>query len=213
MSTTFDVYPTMAIEVTAGAVIDSVTEAFHKRIRLQGMSFEPELTLSRRDSDHTYFHDLTGSDPFICSENEYIWLSINQVSGGTDIYFRNDVHDDPELRDDLIKELEARGNLAAEDRRILSDFDHWFQFRRSMGQPGSINILYGIAAGCLADLTNGLADSMDGAWDHLKMPMKGFNLVNEHMNVAYTDDQRLIEWSVACWEGLALDISNIESKA
>jgi hypothetical protein len=31
-------------------------------------------------------------------------------------------------------------NLAEQDRRILSDFNHWFQFRRSMGQPGSVNI-------------------------------------------------------------------------
>ena len=51
---------------------------------------------------------------------------------------------------------------------------HYWTFNSNgLGNLGSL--LYGLAAGCLAELTNGLVNSIDGAWDYEEYLQKAFS--------------------------------------
>jgi len=59
-----------------------------------------------------------------------------------------------------------------------------WNFRRSAGQSGAINILYGILSGSIATITEGIVFSDDCAWDYDRMPIQG----NEFLKTYYRPD-------------------------
>lgn len=54
--------------------------------------------------------------------------------------------------------------------RTSMEIGYYWSFRRSAGQPGIINLSYGLIAASLAKITDGFIYTDDGAWDYNCFP-------------------------------------------
>ncbi|WP_321827729.1 hypothetical protein [Maribacter dokdonensis] len=77
----------------------------------------------------------------------------------------------------------------------------WY-FRRSAGQPGIINIGYGIIGASVAELTSGILSSTDGAWDYRQFPAESKEFLEFYFRLdkAINDDNA--EWARHCISGI-----------
>ena len=143
---------------------------------LPGISFK----LLRREGDASV--PFSEDAPFQWEDSLYLWVTVNDLCGGTDGYFMmNDDVDREYWQEDIIP-LDRCKPI----RKLLVDgLDvgyHW-SFRRSAGQPGCINILYGLLAGSVAKLTGGVVFSDDCAWDFGRMPLIGDEFLRQYMHM------------------------------
>ncbi|MFC4776001.1 hypothetical protein ACFO9Q_04305 [Paenibacillus sp. GCM10023252] len=91
---------------------------------------------------------------------EYAWFYVEPSDGGgSDAYFQKVNEDTIDIWDDYAE----YGDIYIEVKKSLS-VGHYWVFRRSTGQPAIINLVYGIIASALAELTKGYIFSDDGAW-------------------------------------------------
>jgi hypothetical protein len=71
-----------------------------------------------------------------------------------------------------------------------------------MGQPAIINLTYGLLAGCLAELTNGLIMSDDSAWDWSLMPATGRDFLDFYFVPERTANSDCQEWASRCMNAI-----------
>jgi hypothetical protein len=78
---------------------------------------------------------------------------VDDVGGGTDAYYCDDAD---EINEVWSGEFDDPKCLRLEPLiRECVQIGHYWSFRRSMGQPGIVNLAYGLIAGSLAALTDG----------------------------------------------------------
>jgi len=69
---------------------------------------------------------------------------------------------------------EIETNIKARELRDIINksinIGYYWSFRKSIGQPGIINLAYGLIAASLAEITGGFVYSDDGAWDYSYFP-------------------------------------------
>ena len=199
MSTTFEVHPSTTRVPTVGEVLEAgereiasvlARRGLHTTVRLQArLGPAPRW---RRE-----LKVLGGDRPFWCREDQYLWLTIDGVDGGTDVH----VHDN-----EFVELDEAPRAADFEDvGRYTATGSHW-SFRRSVGQPGVVNLAYGLLAGCLARLVDGLVHSDDGAWEWERMPMRPDELLAGYFVPERTGDPQKAEWARRCLCGVAEDV-------
>lgn len=211
MSTTIDVIPVSTLEITFGAVLAKATLRITERLAALGIHEQIELQVNVHKRDESVVREVAAQDPFVWSEDEYAWFSIKGIAGGTDAYMepleRADLEpDEPwwyiryisEYNQD-IPDLAKRFEQAKQvNRRIF--------FRRSAGQPGIIALSYGLIAASVAELTNGVLWSDDGAWSIRRFPAdhKGFFDWYFVPELALHDDDR--DWAERCLAGIPDDL-------
>ena len=206
MSTTFSVFPSFDKPPTVGAFLASCEQTFHNRCQEVGVLERPKLTLDRIQKNGNERIPFSPSDLMEWSPQVYAWLEIEGVQGGTDIYYReNDSFTVDWWRGAI---SDRPNNIKA---HILEDcLDpgfHW-KFRRSAGQSGAVNILYGLAAGCLGEISSGAVFSDDGAWVHSRLPMLGTQLVDEYMRPWAINDVKFSGWANRCITALKTELSS-----
>lgn len=109
------------------------------------------------------------NDKLIWKDDSYAWFFIRGVGGGTDSYYYKITKLDKETWKEEIETNIKAQQLNDIINRSMSIGYHW-SFRRSAGQPGIINLAYGLIAASLAKITDGLVYSDDGAWDYNCFP-------------------------------------------
>ncbi len=186
MSTTFDIYPSDSKIPSFKDVLHEVTSEYHTFLSDVGLKYKPEIEIriltKSGDKEIGYSH----ADSFKWSDDHYLWAQIKGIAGGTDGYFwENDKNDYDYWKDDVIP-LERCSHIRGQLERCLSVGFHW-NLRRSAGQPGVINIFYGILAGVLAQITDGVVFSDDSAWDYGRMPIRGKDFLKSY----YRPDREL----------------------
>ena len=205
MSTTFSVFPSLEKPPTVGAFLASCEQAFHNRCQEVGILERPKLMLTRVQKNESGRIPFSSSDLMEWSSQGFAFLEIEGVQGGTDIYYR----DNDNFTVDWWREAISRrpNNIKAhvlED--CLNPGYHW-RFRRSAGQSGAVNILYGLAAGCLGEMSSGAVYSDDGAWVHSRLPMLGTQLVDEYMKPWAIKDVKFSGWANRCISALKTELS------
>lgn len=182
MSTTFEVWPRSSQIPKTGLVLDRVQEVFAVRCYEMGIKNVPEVCghLHARFDNAILEEPMDATDDFSWHSDNYLWLFLKDHPGGTDVNFRenNDLDIECWNSDVIPKHNNAWTIPALQD--CLKPGYHW-SFRRSAGQPGVINVLYALAAGCLAELVEGAVYSSDNAWDYDKLPMTGIQALEELM--------------------------------
>jgi hypothetical protein len=181
MSTTFDIFPESTEIPSFRHMMEYSTTEFHRFLMNVDIRHTPRLRfrLFTKEGDEEHPIDIT--DPFTWIDEYYLWIQVDMIAGGTDGYFwENDEIDYEYWRDDIIPMERCQGIRDHLERCLLPGY-HW-NFRRSAGQPGCINILYGIVSGCLATLTNGVVYSDDSAWDYQRMPMLGKEFLDTYFD-------------------------------
>jgi len=169
MSTTFDVLPGTSVVPTYKEVIELANlniNTFLSRIDVQ-----KKMSLSV-DIQNIATHEqkiFNVTDIMISDEEHYAWFYFDNVPGGTDCYYYKNIPIDREIWED-----ELRTNLNAQKKQDIIknnlNLGYRWVFRRSAGQPGIIALSYGMLAASLAELTNGIIYTDDGAWDYSLFP-------------------------------------------
>ncbi|NOR62176.1 MAG: hypothetical protein GQ535_06755 [Rhodobacteraceae bacterium] len=98
----------------------------------------------------------------------------------------------------FLDELRESPNFQPKYEAILSqakEVDRKWSFRRSMSQPAIVNLSYGIIAATLAELTEGLIYSGDGAWDFQTLPATGRAFLDSYFQPECSVKHEMQEWA------------------
>jgi hypothetical protein len=196
MSTTFEVYPRTRDLPTFAAVVESATKElrrFFASIKIEARPCIRVRLQSCKDNVHLPF---SLDAPAKWTKDSYAWFMVGDIRGGTDAYFADDV---AVIREYWEGELQNPNCTRMEPAiRECMDIGHFWWFRRSMGQPATINLAYGLIAGTLAGLTNGIVYSMDSAWDWQRMPAYSGEFLSWYFRPELALDADRREWSRRC---------------
>lgn len=207
MSTTIDILPVETTEITFGQVISLSEKHINSFLKSVGIEKEIELNVNIHDNNDKYKFDIELSDKFQWKENEYAWFTIKGIAGGTDAYCESlaDPQIDPDdpwwKLSDLKENNKTIDNIDLKLEKSKKLNRMWY-FRRSAGQPGIINIGYGIISASVAELTSGILSSTDGAWDYRQFPTESKEFLEFYFrpDKAINDDNA--EWAKRCIGGI-----------
>lgn len=182
MSTTFSVFPGndyIPIYYDILKQTQSELNKFVNRYVEQCTELSIVLKLKCKSDDRDIMFNM--SDPFKWSDDHYLWIQVKGLEGGSDGYFwENDEIDEEYWHEEIIP-AEGNKQLQKKYNQCISIGYHW-HFRRSLGQPGLINVLYGTISGVLARITEGIIFSDDSAWDYERMPIAGIQFLESYLH-------------------------------
>jgi len=214
MSTAFEVWPTSSAVPTFRDVIELAEKRLSdrlKEIRInEGIRIRAWLRDEKPDGRAT---EICLNDPFLWTENQYVWFNISSVPGGTDAYCRRVGDDDIQM---WKEEAESNPNARIKDRLVLIRecfrAGRYWVFRRSASQPAIVNLGYGLVAAAVAELTDGFIISWDSAWDFERFPANA----QEFRRVYFRPDQAIDsghrQWAEQCLERLQDDLRRGQRK-
>lgn len=198
MSTTFEVYPGTARIPTFDQLITLANRHLKDRLQKSDITAQVKMGVALRccSGDAVIPHEPNSR---LSWDNEtYAWFSFPDVAGGTDAYF--------EAVDDLTREVwedyvkDERLPSHRESIHQCLNLGHYWTFRRSAGQPGIVNLAYGLLAGSLAELTSGFVFSDDSAWVWPLLPATGSEFLSRYLVPGGTSDAEAEEWTTKCLE-------------
>lgn len=169
MSTSFDVFPGKEYIPSFAELLDISNKRIKTYLTSLGVVRSVIVDVEvHNNTDHSNIN-FNMNDKLIWHDDSYAWFFIHGVGGGTDSYY----YKTTELDKEIWKE-EFKTNIKAQQLhdticRSMRIGYRW-SFRRSAGQPGIINLAYGLIAASLAEITDGFIYSDDGAWDHNCFP-------------------------------------------
>ncbi|NEZ54784.1 hypothetical protein [Adonisia turfae] len=195
MSTTFEVYPRHTQIPTFNELLTAANRTLSSR--LANIGARAQLSVEMRKSNGGDLIPLDLDSPMSWDIDEsYAWFVIPTVAGGTDSYF--DQIDDltREVWSDYLK-MKRLSPMSETVSQCLAT-GHYWTFRRSAGQPGIINLSYGLLAGCLATLTDGFVFSDDSAWFFDLLPMSGGEFLKRYFVPGGTENSETEDWASRC---------------
>ena len=163
MSTCFYVYPGIEYMPTFKELLNIASEKVNEILRnlncKQSVIINVEV---HKNIDHA-LQEFNLIDRLVWSDDSYAWFFVNGVAGGTDSYYCQIDEDDKDIWKDEMATNKKAQNFSEKINKSLNIGHYWY-FRRSTGQPPIINLVYGLLAASLAQLTEGYIYSDDGAW-------------------------------------------------
>jgi hypothetical protein len=194
LSTTLDVYPRNSSAPAFRDILDLGVTRLHEQLAARGIDARPGLDLHLRRCVTHELLPLDLASPARWSPSEYAWFSVPGIGGGTDVFYETLSSDDLEYWAELVDEHPPAKARRDDIRACLANGVYW-SFRRSAGQPGIINFAYGILAATLAELTEGLVFSDDGAWDYSNFPATAHEVFRWYFRPEKAIDPDLASWS------------------
>jgi hypothetical protein len=201
MSMTFDVFPSSSTVPSFRQILELSTARLREFLHGRGFSINPaiEVILHTESPDATLPTNL--DSPALWDEHHYAWFSVPPVPGGTDAYvlsvegLRNQLDEIFEGEED---EMEEPLSSLRSDVLSRPEVRYYWSFRRSAGQPAIINLVYGLIAASVAELTDGIIFNDDGAWDYERFPAKPSEFFEWYFRPEQAIDPALREWSARC---------------
>jgi hypothetical protein len=191
MSTTFEVFPGSSRLPSFGEVTEKTRDRLRNFLFDFGISARPDITVNLMRKMNDEKQPVFPDDPLKWDIDYYAWFCIPSIAGGTDAYFNKIEPID----------LEVEEGEEADKRIILLRSlqpDYYWVFRRSMGQPAIINLLYGLLAATTAELTEGFVFSDDSAWDYQLLPAKPDDFFRWYFRPSLAISPEFKEWAERC---------------
>lgn len=210
MSTSFEVYPTRDHIPSFRQLLDVATVHLRDFLRSYGILQPAPLavTLRQAQPDRPIIpFDTNG--PAWWPEDCYAWFHVPGVPGGTDAY----ACPMDEVGRGFFEEIRGKNLPEFVDvAAVVMQVGRYWTFRRSAGQPAIINIGYGILAGSLAELTEGIVYSSDGAWDYRRLPARPGLFLSTYFRPELNLDWQNYNWAKECISWLPQELSNVRSE-
>jgi hypothetical protein len=192
MSTSFGVYPRSSRLPSFAEVADLATSRLRGFLREHGVRALPSVAVDLEGvtDDSVPPRLLSPTSPARLGEGQYVWLTVPPVAGGVEIYFYRvtDLDRQALLGESTGRHVERRDSLAA----CLAHGCYWL-VRKSLGQPIVVRLAHGLIAAALAELTEGLVDSGDGAWAPDLIPATASELLRSYYRPLLPEDVEMIE--------------------
>lgn len=158
MAMTFDVFPGISQPPTIQQVRRLGVGKLHSYLASLGLDSLPAVSVTFWNFPTQESMPVDPDAKFIWHDG-YLWFDVDGIKGGTDAYCVN--WEPSELADNLEElGIETRARVLLPTITLGT---HWY-IRRSAGQPAVVVALYGFLASALAELTQGVVVSTDGAW-------------------------------------------------
>ncbi len=169
MSTSFDVYPGKHYIPSFAELLDISNQRINNFLINLGILRSIMVDVEVHNNKDYPLIKFNMNDKLIWNEDSYAWFFIPGVAGGTDCYYYKITDLDREIwKEEIETNIKAQQLHDIINRSI--DIGYRWSFRRSVGQPGIINLAYGLIAASLAEITDGFVYSDDGAWDYNCFP-------------------------------------------
>ncbi|HMA35255.1 MAG TPA: hypothetical protein VKY74_12370 [Chloroflexia bacterium] len=202
MSTNIYVFPHTNYIPSFAEFLDVATPKLHGFLAEIGSPQAPRITATLHvatpeTEDQLLPLDLAAPLRWREEEDEYAFFDLRPIPGGTDAYFR--IMDSSNYR---AWAGEIKSRPPARQRKdwvkaCLAQRYYW-RFRRSLGQAAVINVLYGLLAAALAELTDGMLYSADGAWDYDRFPATAAEFSQWYFRPALALEEDSRDWAARC---------------
>ena len=151
----------------------------------------------------TFSNKVLVSKSLEISQSNDIWIKFSDDLGGATLDCTSlkefqllDGLEGPNWALDEIKKapniINGLGNMLEQTITI----DRVWMVERNAGQSGLVNVGYGLVAAALAEITDGIIYSSDGAWQYSALPMLANEFYKCYMNPLYDET----DWSNRCIE-------------
>ncbi len=170
MSTTFDVYPSTAAIPTFGDLLDRANRRLDAYLKRAVIASRPALAVTLKSRNGRREHAIKPYDRVTWPGETYAWFHVPERPGGCEVYHWQLDHFDREYWAYELTMPYGRYRERADHMRRRLAVGHCWRFRREDGQPAIIDIAYGLLAASMAELTGGLINTCDGAWDYQHFP-------------------------------------------
>lgn len=170
MSTTFDVYPSTVAIPTFGDLLSRANRRLDAFLQRAVIASRPELTVTLKSRNGRRDHTIQLFDKVTWPDETYAWFYVPDRPGGCEVHHWRIDHFDREYWENEFTMPYGRYRERADQMRRCLAVGHTWRFQREDGQPAIIDIAYGLLAASLAELTGGLINTSDGAWDYQHFP-------------------------------------------
>ena len=212
MSTCIEVLPVSTLDISVAEVLSLSAKNINMFLASIGVHYQIELVAYIHAQDESYQYKIDPNQPFFWKDTEYLWLTIKGVQGGTDGYcypiIDNDDKIEPYWKLDYLKEEILAKHSKSGVMHKTYDIDHIIKgfetlnqswtFRCSAKQPAIIHVSYGLIACAVAELTNGILFSDDGAWDYHYFPCDYSEFLAVYFRPDKTTNQNYQQWATHC---------------
>ncbi len=208
MSTTFDVYPKSPVIPTFKQILELSTLRLKEFLLSYKIKFDSHIDVVLRSKEPDKELPTATDSPAMWADENYTWFFIQTFVGGTDAYFWAV---DDALKEECQEQIKNNEKAIAYEKLFLScvEAGHYWHFRRSAGQPAIINIAYGLIASSLAEITEGVISTYDGAWDYQRFPATAEEFYSWYFRPEKAISENHREWSAECLKSIPSDLGKI----
>lgn len=184
MSTCFNIFPTTAHIPKCKIIIETAVSMFNDFLRSNEIDLDVEYNIREMKQDGSIIE----SDLIVHEEGNYTSVEINGI-GTVLLFYGNLTNVDFEMWEEEIA-INKKAELMWKKILLNKTIGHYWQVKRTMGQPALIGLIYGFIAISIAKHTNGYIYSDDGAWSYDLFPSTYMELLSQYSDVdSITDNE------------------------
>lgn len=194
MSITIDVFPIQYEIPTYRELTEKVNSRLKEFFDRYNIKVEPKLKIELVNKVEQKIN--FDFDTPIQFENEtYCSIQLNNYSSVCFLYFNITQKIDREVWEDEIEDREKARVLKREIEKSLKT-GHYWTIKRYSDTDLAVDLVYGIVAGSIAELTNGIIHSYDGAWEEKLFPVFYDDFFMHYFRPESTKQEEFKEWSL-----------------
>lgn len=205
MSTTFNVLPSKITVPTYKEIVDLANTNLNTYLCNIGIDKKVTINFNVQKNMINELLPFDSGDELVQNDNSYAWFFVHNTPGGTDCYYCRNLPIDKEVWDGELQDNVNAQRYQKEILRSMSIGYRWI-FRRSAGQPAIIALSYGILAASLAQLTDGIIYSDDGAWDYSKFPADADEFLAWYFRPELATNEADKAFSIECIEQMKREL-------
>lgn len=193
MSVSFDILPTKKSEIDCKVLVNESLERLFCFLSHNGISKEITVNVHEFSADGEEFC----KPKFITMEgNKYTVLRVNDI-GELYIYF----HRINDLEIECWNEVLLTNNTAKQHEREIHKFmnvGYSWEIKKTISQPPLVSLYFGFVSMVIANLSEGLVYSDDGAWEYSSMPMGFGEFEKTYLNLKRVNSKEIVQ-NVHSW--------------
>jgi len=183
MSMSFEIFPTKAKTPKCDEIIQYSVYLFNDFLKKERINQKIEVTT--REVSVT---NEVNMNPIALTERENHYTVFNLNKEGEVYVFYRELK---KLDNDFwSEELQENKNAQSIKEKINGNLTVGYSWnvKRTMGQPAIVSLYYGYLAIAIAELTDGIIYSDDGAWDYSCLPVESNNFKEQYLNLEKLSD-------------------------
>lgn len=197
MSTTFEILISNEIP-TFGQVCKKTEEELHKFLSNIGIYQKPKLSIEVETHE---IRPCSYHEKFLCAEEHYILICVDDIPHVSINTFQFDEFYRRYWKEDIIPEISCT-LMRKKCNECLYSHEYYWNTVRYAGSSVVTNLVYGLLAGSIASLGDGVVFSDDSAWDYNRMPITGDKFLDSYFNPEKDSDKELKDWTLKNIQGL-----------
>jgi len=207
VSTSFFVLPSKKYIPSYKAILDLANMNTITYLTSIGVHRKINIQFNLQDINTHELVNFCLEDEVLHNEEGYAWFFVPEVPGGTDCWYHKNLPIDREI---WMDELNTNPNAQKNKKIIMKNMNIGYQwsFRRSAGQPDIVFLIYGMLSAALAELTDGIIYSDDGAWDYSVLPTTSDDFIKGYLRPNLANNKYFVNFANDCIKRIKSELAN-----